>query len=472
MTKRGLFQRLRARFRLRLVWDVFMVYVALLNVALILFDFTYLWLRPFYFEHVPALTRLYDQVKGIEPHPVTQAYLEKAHQLSELVHDGVEGEPIESALAELREASERLIAEEPFVRSGQSKSLRKILAIARNEVYGEDAGPTPGARGQIQTLKEYWTPGPHQLGKRLELFRQEMQPLLERNYHREYDLSGDLEDHFWLLDLPFLLLFATEFFVRWFLAVRRRTHAKWFMFPILNWYDLLGIIPYTQFRFFRLFRLASIYVRLRSSEHTGIGEDFISRSVAYVSNIITEEISDLVAIRILSGYQEGVRDRLHVDIVHRTLKPRREQLRSAILDSLRRALASGTVGEDLRELLTIALEQAIDRTATLQSIPLPRRILKPLAHGIGVALFDALVETLNVTLDSETGSDVAEQIIDQTIDGVVESLFEGELDLLIQDLTVDAIEEIKREVAVKRWAEDKSTPPTIQRQLAQGDEPG
>ena len=454
MTERGVLRRFGSRLRLRLVWDVFMVYVALLNVALIVFDFTYLWLRPVYFEHVPALTRLYDQVKGVEPHPVTEAYLEDAARLSKLVLEGVEGAEIQSALEDLREGSRTLIQEDPFVRSGQSRSLRKIIAIAREKVNGPGVSVTPGKKGQIQILQDFWTPGPHQLGMRLELFRSEMKPLLERNYHRAYDLSGNLEDHFWLLDLPFLLLFATEFFARWLLAIRRRTHAKWFMFPILYWYDLLGIIPYTQFRFFRLFRLASIYVRLRSSTHTAVGEDFVSRTVAYVSNIITEEISDMVAIRILSGYQAGVRDRIHVSIVRRTLDPRRQHVRDAVLDAVRRALASGTIEDEVRDLLSIALEQAIERTQALQSIPLPKRILKPLAHGIGEALFDALVETLTVTLDSERGRVVAEQIVDQSIEGIIESLFEGELDLLIQDLTVNVLEEIKREVAIKRWAEE------------------
>ena len=55
----------------RLIWDVLMVWVALTNLTLILFDLTYLMLRPYYLDFVPVVTRVYDPVKGITPHPLT-----------------------------------------------------------------------------------------------------------------------------------------------------------------------------------------------------------------------------------------------------------------------------------------------------------------------------------------------------------------------------------------------------------------
>ena len=56
------------------------------------------------------------------------------------------------------------------------------------------------------------------------------------------DADGNLVDNFWRIDLPFLIVFVIEFFVRWYLAVRRRTYPRWFFFPIFNWYDVLGLV--------------------------------------------------------------------------------------------------------------------------------------------------------------------------------------------------------------------------------------
>ena len=46
---------LTRRSKLLLAWDVFMVWVATINLTLILFDLTYLWLRPIYFNHIPVV---------------------------------------------------------------------------------------------------------------------------------------------------------------------------------------------------------------------------------------------------------------------------------------------------------------------------------------------------------------------------------------------------------------------------------
>jgi hypothetical protein len=143
------------------------------------------------------------------------------------------------------------------------------------------------------------------------------------NYFRGYDLDGHLVDHFWKIDLPFLVLFWIEFFARWGMAVRSRRYARWYFFPIFYWYDLLSLIPVTALRPLRLLRVVSIYMRLRKSELSRVGKDFVSRSVAYISNIITEEVSDRVAVRILSELGEEIGDGTHVRIARAAVEPRR-----------------------------------------------------------------------------------------------------------------------------------------------------
>ncbi len=61
---------LSRRSKRALAWDVFMVWVAIINLSLILFDLSYLWLRPTYFRYLPVVTRIYDPVKGIEHAPI------------------------------------------------------------------------------------------------------------------------------------------------------------------------------------------------------------------------------------------------------------------------------------------------------------------------------------------------------------------------------------------------------------------
>ena len=130
-------RRLHPRnWNLRVAWDVFMVWVALVNLNLILFDVTYLWLRPLYFRYVPPVVKIYDVVKGIEPHPLTSRFLEEVDATRALLAAEPHSPELEEHIAELRGLSLRILRENPFERTGQRHSLDLLKqAIARNTGY-------------------------------------------------------------------------------------------------------------------------------------------------------------------------------------------------------------------------------------------------------------------------------------------------------------------------------------------------
>ena len=55
-------------------WSNLIAVIAVINLVLVLFDFSYIPLRDIYLKHIPVIT-VYDAVKSIAPHPVTQRYL-------------------------------------------------------------------------------------------------------------------------------------------------------------------------------------------------------------------------------------------------------------------------------------------------------------------------------------------------------------------------------------------------------------
>lgn len=62
-----------------------MVFVVLGNLALIIFDLSYLSMRPFYFHKFPEILTLYDKpILGIEPHRTTTAYTDLVDDLKYL----------------------------------------------------------------------------------------------------------------------------------------------------------------------------------------------------------------------------------------------------------------------------------------------------------------------------------------------------------------------------------------------------
>lgn len=439
-------KRWRQRLTPAVLWDGLMIYLALINVWLIGFDFTYLWLRPFYFEYLPLVVGIYDPVKGIEPHPLTTLYLERVDRLATALAIESPEPVIEADLAELRELSRQLYATNPFERSGQGRNLGRLEARLRR-FFGAS-----GPRAGVEAFERLWASGPG-LGDRLAFFQRELRPLLAVNYHRDYGLDGDFVDYGWLIDLPFLLIFTVEFYTRWFLAVRRRTYPRWFFFPIFHWYDLLGIVPLPQFRLFRLFRIASIYVRLYRSERTAVGSDPLSRTVKYFANIINEEISDMVSLRILNESQEEIRGGTHRRIIRAVLEPRRDALARELTLRMRDVLASAEVRDKVRAFLDANLERSVESAEALRRIPLPRAVVRPLVETIGTLIFDAIADTLAGTLDTEEGQDLLQDMVAAAIDGLVAELTEGEVEGLVRDISLESLEHVKEAVKVRKWVE-------------------
>ncbi len=425
-----------------------MIYLALLNVWLIAFDFTYLWLRPLYFEYLPLVAEIYDPVKGIEPQPLTSRYLERFDHLSAALANEAAKPIIEADLAELRELSRLLLTTDPFNRSGQSRNLGRLEARLRLFFGASGTRVLDGAAA----FERLWAPGPGLAG-RLTFFQHELRPLLAVNYHRDYDLDGELVDRGWLVDLPFLLIFTIELGVRWLLAVRRRTYPRWFFFPIFYWYDLLGIVPLPQFRLFRLFRIASIYMRLYRSERSTVGSDPLSRTVKYFANIINEEISDMVSLRILNESQEEIRGGTHRRIIRAVLEPRRETLARELTVRVRDVLASTEVRAKVRAFLDANLESAVENAEALRRVPLPKSVVRPLIETVGAMIFDTIVQTLAGTLDTDEGRELFQDLVSASIDGLVAELTEGEVEGLVRDISLESLEHVKAAVKVRKWAE-------------------
>ena len=448
------FRRWREKYgkvTLRSLWDLFMVWVVLINLSLILFDLTYLWLRPTYFNYVPVVTRIWDPVLGIEPHPLTEELIEKADVAEKLLELDPSSAILAATLEDLRALTLRVFIENPFERSGQTKDLDAIKGTMARET-GHATSRLRNPKTLAEIARDYWSGPPELLRHRFDLFDRQIEPRLAMNYFRGYDLDGHLVDHFWKIDLPFLVLFWIEFMARWLLAVRLHTYARWYFFPIFYWYDLLSLIPVMALRPLRLLRVVSIYMRLRQSELSRVGKDFLSRGVAYISNIITEEVSDRVAVRILSEFGEEIADGTHIRIARAAVEPRREEIEQVLVAQIRAILTDEETIERFRLLLRLNLDNAVEESESLRSLPLPHIVVKPIVRTVGEVILDTTLETIEATLDSPEGQDAASAVAGS----ILEALFYGpalvELESLAKDISLQVIDHMMDVVKVKKWA--------------------
>ncbi len=426
----SVYLRCVSRERLLFLWDVFMLGVAVLNLLLVLFDLTYISLRPRYIQHAPGIAAWYDPYKGIEPHWTTESYQKLADSLA-LRWQKSGGTLSEAELAAFGDTlfalSAKILSERPYERFGlmayQEQLKNKVKAFVQTH-YGERLSGTAAFR-------RFWTLSPTNAALHLDFYRKELHYLLSVNYYRKYDLSGEYVDEFWRLDLPFLVFFWLEFWGAWFVSIRTRRYAYWWMYPVAHWYDVLALIPLRSLRWFRLLRIWSLYVRLNRSRVVNFSNTLVMRFLTQQSRLIAKAISNEVAFQILEQVKRDV--------------ARGDQLKQSagVLAELRpvvRTLVAGEAGPlvgNLRRnpaLLQLVEDSVAEGLAReLPSIPgLPRERLLPLVRKVARQTTEKLLTHAEAYLSSEAGQTALESLTDSVLGHVAQRLESPELQAQLQ----------------------------------------
>ncbi len=98
-----------------LYFERLMAIIATVNLCLVLFNLSYIPWRDFYWRRLPQITRIYDPIKGIEPHRETKNYLETVNSLEEQVSQtGLQSPEVKTKLVDLDRLSTEIIDSNPF----------------------------------------------------------------------------------------------------------------------------------------------------------------------------------------------------------------------------------------------------------------------------------------------------------------------------------------------------------------------
>lgn len=274
-----------------------------------------------------------------------------------------------------------------------------------------------------------------------------------------------VHERFFRIDLVFVSIFVSEFVLRWIEAVWHRRHAHWLVYPLLHWYDILGCIPVAGLRWLRVLRVFAILLRLQN-----LGIIDYTRWLPYqwgkrAYDIVMEEISDRVVIRVLSGVQEelGASHNLERNIMQNVIEPRQQ----VIADALRNRLIN--VGQstyaasrlDLHRFITASVSKAVRANREIKIID---RI--PLVGGkVGELLDHAITDIVCRVIDELTGrlsSEEFEALFSDICAAIFEALTEASENTGgSDDLTAavsDILEVIKTQVAQRRWLGTPTTP--------------
>ncbi len=278
-------------------------------------------------------------------------------------------------------------------------------------------------------------------------------PALQSTYH-------PIHERFIFYDLIFVAIFLSEFVLRWGYSIRAKVYDRWYFYPFIHWYDLVGCIPVGSLRFLRILRVISIIYRLHQYKIIDFTNTRLFRFVNFYYEAFMEELSDRIVLKVLSGVQEEVRrgsplfERIQQDI----LFPRRDMLSDWISERVAVAAKEGYVPN--RGALRAYLENRVDQ-ALKQNLELSRLKYLPvvgptiqdtLENAVGDIVANVIHQILE-DLASTSNHAFIEDIVNVFLPEPGQQQEEAENEALI-NLILEVIDAIKDQVRVKHWREN------------------
>lgn len=275
-------------------------------------------------------------------------------------------------------------------------------------------------------------------------------PDMARHYRES--LHADLL----LYDSYFTFFLIGELLLRWAVAIYRKTYHRWFFYPFVHWYDVLGSIPLPAFRILRLLRLVSILYRLQKMGVIDLTTSGPFPIIYKYYQILLEELSDRIVVNVLEGVQREVqaggpfRQRLTEEV----LFPRREIIVTWLASRLTETSAHAY--DEHRERLSLYLEQRT-RQAIASNTDLARithrlpivgatleRELQTIVSGLLVQITDDLLTDLGQP-GNEAVNDIAAGLFDTF------TRTHPEMGEALSGILMDSLELVKTQVSVQHW---------------------
>ena len=440
------------------IWyERLMVSIAMVNLGIVGFDISYVALRDFWLRGgvsigpltfqvpVPPIVKWYDPIKGIEQHRDSEQYLKSVEELeATLVQSGIDSPQSLAILKDLQDESSKMIDGNWFEVAGKAGNLEKIKNRMRDRM---------GTKSSRKSFEIFWDKDYLKnkgITQEIAFFNAKIKPLLLTNYYRSTGENGLPTDNFWVVDLPFVLLFGAEFLARTFYLTRRHRdrNLKWPDAMLWRWYDVLLLIPIWQW-----LRIIPVIIRLDQANLIKLDRIRDQATQGFVSNI-AEELTEAVLVQSLNRLQSdistGVLTRWAMNTINRPYQDinQRDEVREIIDRMLKITVnqALPQVKPELEAVIRHVMEGVLEQSPIykgFKSIPLmgavPSQLNEQLISSVTSGAYDALSQAL--------ADQVAAELINQFVKNfgraVIEGIQDGDSLDELQSLLSDLLEEVK-----------------------------
>lgn len=262
-----------------------------------------------------------------------------------------------------------------------------------------------------------------------------------------------VHENFLLIDLGFVAVFLTEFCFRWIVAVVRKEYVRWYFFPFIHWYDLVGCIPLGAARIFRFLRIFSILHRLHKFKIIDLKDTAIFRFVAFYSDVFVEELSDRIVVKVLTDAQKDIAagSPLIEDISRNVIATRLPVLSkwvASVMVHVGESIEHNDHGKSVREHVNDSVGKAVRNNSQISAL----RLVPMLGGTIERTLEDSITDIVTQSVVNLLKDITPEKIDDFVEHGIGRfSSDDQELDQEVLVVVNEIIELVKSHVSQQRW---------------------
>jgi len=257
-------------------------------------------------------------------------------------------------------------------------------------------------------------------------------------------------------DMFFVSIYLFEFGVRWADSIYRKNLSRWYYYPFIHWYDLLGCIPIGAFHFLRILRIIVILRKLQDLGIVELRQTILYRSYRKYTAIITEEVSDRVVSQVLDGMASELQQGTPVlhQIVSRAVIPRTKPLGEWVSASLTQLVHHSyesrktQIHAEIHELVKHAAQQNNELKKLIKMPLLGDYAADIIEHTITDMIFDITDQIMNYLK-----SDLSTEVISESLETLFETLADPKSDAnhLVQSILLDTIQVLKQQVQIQQW---------------------
>jgi hypothetical protein len=417
-------------------WERGLAILIAINFGWVLFDLSYIPWRNLYFRYLPALTKVYDPLKGIEPHRETTKYLATVDRFKK------QGLQSVATLKELVDQSVQTVETNPFQGAGKSGALEKIKNRLRDHT---------GKESSKEAFRVFWSEANFTGAKRafeIAFFDRQIRPLFDINYFREIGEDGEPIDHFWLIDLGFGSIFLLDLLLRLQRMRRRNPRLTWRSAVLDRSYDLLLILPVM-----RLLRVIPLAIRWHQARLINL--DYIQHQLnTRFVNEFADELTQVVINQVLNQAQGAIKSGTATQLITtRLLRPyvdlndvnEVEAIAQIILEiAIYRVLPK--IQPDLEEIVSTLVQKASIDSPAFQNLKLipgfteaPHQLIDQVVRQVSEALYLGLTKSLN---DPQNGK-LAKRLAENFMEALGAEFQKGQTVSKLESLVVDMLAEMK-----------------------------